>query len=113
MRHMLWVSTALLSMIVGTAFWPDSHVGAMRERAIPTALGVASPPSSGRLSNPVPVTTVEVNSAVERVFGKDVVTFNPSQPVYVSKDLNGDGADDLAVMVTVPGKSVSAVNSEL
>jgi len=108
MRHMFWISAALLSTIIGTSFWP---VG--RDVTLPVAMAGAPPSANAALSTLIPATSLEVKAAVERVFGQDVVLFGETRPVYTSDDLNGDGVDDLAIMVTVPAKSVANINSEL
>src|SRR3954463_11196214 len=105
MRQMFWISAALLTTMMGTAFWPGGH-----EEILPISIAVALPSPKAALSTLIPASTVEVKNAVERVFGKDVVV--PNHPIFECEDLNGDGIDDLAVMVTA-SKSVAHLNVEL
>jgi hypothetical protein len=108
MRQMFWVSAALLIFLVGTAFWPGGH-----EATLSMVTADAAPSAAVAISKSIPATINEVNGAIERVFGSAVVPIDVANPVYISEDLNGDGASDLAVMVRVPDKSVADVNSEV
>ena len=60
-----------------------------------------------------PATMQEVQAAVQRNFGDDVVISSRFQPVFLVGDFNGDEMEDLAVMVEPADAKLSDINSEL
>ncbi|MBZ5521373.1 MAG: FG-GAP repeat protein [Acidobacteriia bacterium] len=76
----------------------------------------ATPPLPRVESEPAklpPATISDVQAAIKRVFGDDVRLSADFVPAFVTGDLNGDGDEDLAVIVRpVPGK-LDDVNNEL
>lgn len=66
-------------------------------------------PEPAKLGAP---TIGDVKTAIQRVFGDDVV-LSSAFPAFISGDLNGDGFEDLAVVVhPAPGK-LGDINNEL
>jgi hypothetical protein len=60
-----------------------------------------------------PPTMAEVESAMHRVFGDDLVWEHGTNPVFVVGDFNGDGFEDVAVIAhPAPGK-LDDINGEL
>src|SRR4051812_29661346 len=58
-----------------------------------------------------PATAVEVRNTIARVFGDFVVLPDVHRPAFVSNDWNGDGSQDLAVVVNVNVKGVAKTNA--
>lgn len=60
-----------------------------------------------------PPSAAEVREAMQRIFG-DVLSFTPEPGNFIVADLNGDGSEDLAVVVrpAAPGK-LDEINSEV
>jgi hypothetical protein len=78
-----------------------------------------APPSPSGPAVEVPVSktlsasSVDVRIAIARVFGNAIFLSDVTNPTFVSSDLNGDGAEDLAVAVTTNPDERVAANGEL
>ena len=69
-----------------------------------------APAEPVRLAAP---TLEDVNGALKRVFGDDVKASGSFNPVFMTGDFNGDGIEDLAVIVRPAVSKLSEVNDEL
>ena len=79
----------------------------------PAALPSAADPITLKASpSPLPPTLTEVDAAVTRVFQK-VAAASASKTSFVVGDFNGDGSEDLAVVVRPAEGQLPEVNNEL
>lgn len=84
------------------------------EKPIPpaTLLPAALTPSKPSMQPVGPPTTDEVQQAVRRVFGEDVVLLDHENPFIVG-DFNGDGSQDLMARVKAVPARLADINNEL
>jgi hypothetical protein len=76
--------------------------------AIPVKTSEVQP----NLPPPPPPTAEEVASAMQRVFGDDLIVERDTRPAFIAGDFNGDDSQDLAVIVRpAPGK-LEEINGE-
>ena len=100
-----------LATLVGCTKPPEPMREAPPAQALPPAPPAVSP------SQPAPVTPpptlAEARAAVARVY-KDVVSVDASRkPSFMDGDFNGDGSQDLAVVVTPAKDKLTDLNSEV
>jgi hypothetical protein len=83
------------------------------EKPIPvSAIPVKTPEAQPNLPPPPPPTAEEVASAVQRVFGADLVVEHGTE-AFIAGDFNGDNSQDLAIIVRpAPGK-LEEINGEV
>jgi len=79
------------------------------------ALQLAADPTTAKTSpSPLPSPTmIEVSDAVTRVFQKVAIAGTASKTSFVVGDFNGDGSEDLAVVVKPNEGQLPEVNNEL
>jgi hypothetical protein len=114
---MLWVVVRLcpgliLMLLLGCGKQGTSKSEARVEKPIPLATPQVqkAPEPPLRLPPPAPA---EVESALHRVFGDDLVREHGTRPAFIVGDFNGDNSQDLAVIVRpAPGK-LNDINGEL
>jgi len=84
------------------------------EKPIPvTAVPVQKTPEAQPDLPPAPPTAADAASALQRIFGGDLVLEQGIRPAFIAGDFNGDDSQDLAVIVRpAPGK-LQDLNSEL
>jgi len=95
MRFHHWTYVCLLSLILLAAFG-GSRVEKRREAPVAVPQDSTEVPPT-KLNSPAP-TNAEITQAVARIFG-NVVSVPQRRTDFLSADLNGDGSDDLAVVV--------------
>jgi stage V sporulation protein SpoVS len=79
----------------------------------PVAVVAPQPPKvEPEAAKLAPATMNDVQAAVKRVFGDDVGVSGAFTPAFVTGDLNGDGSEDLAVIVHPVAAKLGDVNSE-
>jgi len=79
-------------------------------------IAVATPQPADETAKPVklpPPTRAEVEAALRRVFGDDLVINAASHPSFIAGDFNGDGSEDLAIIAQPSSSKLADVNSEL
>jgi hypothetical protein len=94
----------------------EPHVEAQAAPSPNIALFVPSPPPEAAATVPAklpPPKPTEINDAVVRIFKKTATSDINSQPSFVVGDFNGDGSEDLAVVVKPDEASLSEINSEV
>ena len=80
------------------------------EAPLPSAAAAASP--SQQLSQAPPTKLVDVQEGVKRVFKDAAVVDSTRNPSFLAGDFNGDGSQDIAVIINpAPGK-LSQLNQE-
>src|SRR6266481_213867 len=92
------------------------HVEAQAKASPNIALFVPSPPQQAAATVPAklpPPKPTEINDAVERIFKKAATSDTNSQQSFVVGDFNGDGSEDIAVVVRPAQASLSEINSEV
>ena len=89
------------------------------QAAQPTAVKAESPQAAAGTSartgtaKPAPPNPAEVRETLQRMFGKAVVVDESRNPYFVAGDFNGDGAQDLAIVVKPAAGMLSQINSEV
>ncbi|HEX6502651.1 MAG TPA: hypothetical protein VF011_05340 [Terriglobales bacterium] len=61
----------------------------------------------------IPATSADVRAAVHRVFGDSVLVEERGQPRFVTGDFNGDGYEDLMVVVIPVRNKLAEINDQL
>lgn len=87
-----------------------------RERPIPTADATSVPdvPSTSMgVSKTAPPTDQEVQEAVRRVFGDDLLVDAHPGPRFLAGDFNGDASPDILVAVKPVKEKLSEINSDV
>jgi hypothetical protein len=105
MRSMTYVSAIAIIALIAFAF------GASRWISQPPP-GPTGPQVQTPVSKTHTASALDARIAVARVFGNAVFLSDVSAPSFASTDLNGDGSEDLAVVVTA-NPDQSAADSEL
>src|SRR5260221_12424932 len=93
-----------------------AHVEAQANPSPNIALFVPSPPPQAAASVPAklpPPKPTEINDAVARVFKKTATSDINSQQSFVVGDFNGDGSENLAVVVKPDEAGLSEINREV
>jgi hypothetical protein len=106
MRSMTYVSAvailAFMAFVIGATRWVSQD-----------------PPRAGAPQVQVPVSktlsasALDARIAVARVFGNTVFLSDVTNPKFISVDLNGDGAEDLAVAVTTNPDELGTANTDI
>ena len=109
----LWCAVWNALLLMGCNKKPGQEVVAV-EKPLP-ATAVTKPPKmqSEKPEKLPPPTMNEVEEAVHRVFGDAVGIGATAKPVYIVGDFNGDGMEDLAVIVEPVSSHLKAINSDL
>jgi hypothetical protein len=74
-----------------------------------TETGATSPAAEAAM----PAGPEDVQQAVHRVFGEDVVIVGGDKAIFVTGDFNGDGYQDLLVLVRPANNKLAEINDEL
>jgi len=105
------MSSALCAVACATARPPGKNDSATAATlAVPTA-SVASPLSKNSAS-PMAATISEIQEAVARVYANTVVIDTSRSEPFMVGDFNGDGSQDLAVIVRPAKGALAKLNSE-
>ena len=83
------------------------------EKPVSSAAVNASQPQPVVKKKLPPPTMKDVEEAVQRIFGDDVIISARIKPVYIVGDFNGDQVEDLAVAVQPVSSKLQAINSEV
>jgi hypothetical protein len=73
----------------------------------------ASAPARAETVKPAPPKPTEVRETLQRMFSKAVVIDESRNPYFVVGDFNGDGSQDLAIVVKPAAGMLSQINSEV
>jgi hypothetical protein len=109
---------------------PAAKSDSAKPNAQPASVGTPVAPSAERSRSPLPAiadqlvpktsptqspspTAVEINDAVARVFEQAAVPGTTPKTNFVVGDFNGDGSEDLAVVVKPNETKLAEVNSEM
>lgn len=91
----------------------DAPVAPVRAEQPVAAVPAQPKPPQPEPSQARPATLEEAMSALKRVFGDDVAASRGFNPVFMTGDFNGDGIEDLAVIVRPAASKLGEVNDEL
>lgn len=106
-------SRLLVSAVLVILFWLPGCNGSPRnvEKPIPVTKQPQAAPAAPPVKQPPP-TQAEVENKIHRIFGDDVMVQHGASPFFILGDFNGDGSEDLAVIVRAAGGKLDHINGE-
>ena len=116
----LLVAVCLFSSCANSAKQPDAPQTSASPEPTPAtaAAPVFSPllaqasPSPASNPSPEPPKPAEMKTAVARVFEKSAAPDPSREPDFVTGDFNGDGSEDLAILIKPGDDSLAEINNE-
>ena len=81
------------------------------EKPIPVSTQPQATPAAPAVKQPPP-TRAEVEDKIHEIFGDDVTVQHSADPIFIVGDFNGDGSEDLAVIVRAAGGKLDHINGE-
>ncbi len=111
-RRMLWVVVCLGPAMILMGLLSCGKPSPPMEKPIPLATPQAEKPPEPMPKLPPP-TIAEVESAMSRVFGDDLVPEHGTGQTFIVGDFNGDSFEDVAVIAHVAPGKLDDINSEL
>ena len=107
----LSLASVVLAALPGCKSKPNQ--GQSVEKPISVTTPQPSPGVSATLAPKLAPTETEVTAAFRRVFGDNLTLSTEHHPYFIAGDFNGDGSEDLALILRpAPGK-LQEINSEL
>jgi hypothetical protein len=107
------LALAVAALIALQACNNSSHGAVPAEKPIAVATPQPSPASSATATAKLPPPTqAEVEAALHRIFGDDLIATDNSQS-FIAGDFNGDQSEDLAVIARPAAGKLDDVNAEL
>lgn len=97
----------LFIIVLCATFSVCSRSGKLQQRAFVLPQPAAGPP------DPRPPQPAEIQEAIKRVYGQTVTVESGRAQYFITGDLNGDGAPDLAVVVKPATGMLAELNHEL
>src|SRR5258708_14410361 len=111
-RRMLWMVVCVGAAMILMGLLSCGKPSPPMEKPIPLATPQAEKPPEPMPKLPPP-TTAEVESAVQRIFGDDLVLEHGSGQSFIVGDFNGDSFEDVAVITRASPGKLEDINSGL
>lgn len=110
---MLFLSLGVTVALSFSGCKGNAKTEARMEKPILPAAGPAPPQAATPVAKLPPPTRPEVEAALHRVFGKDLIAESGSGQSFIVGDFNGDESEDMAVIARPVAAKLDDVNNEL
>ena len=102
-------------ILAGLSIGCGPNVTRVAEKPIPgnpsTALAAGLPADTSAVVGPP--TSQDIDNAVDRVFGGDVLVPDPQHPAFLTADFNGDNSQDVIVTVKPRADKLDDINNDV